>query len=774
MFELLLTIGILSPPLLGVLFHMKQDSQKQLDSDRVSYDIVFPRDLSEDRVKAFINSIGSNLRRSSFFGGTRSVVFETWATDRGISHRIRIPSRDAEYLVGQIEAHMSGIDLSPTPKSDLLDFKFGATLHLTDPARTIRISNARDYSAKILKSVQSDHPDEAVVLQWIISHSDRAKISDGAASSAPIWKAVLFGTKATNDDLQDLRAKASEQNFSAVGRVAATAKNEPRAKRLVEDVVRALKSENGQNKFRATSIPNKHLDRLVNGAVTPIVRDVQFSVSELSALVGWPVGDPQIPGLSQGSARRFPATEAIAREGRLLGHSNVPGRERPIALSHDRATVHTFIGGKTGRGKTVQMANNAANDMATGHGLIIIDASSSRSPETLYNRALEYVPPNRIDDVIALDVGADADQPIAFNLFDQGGGRAVIDQIVGVFVSLYPNVATGVAVRDLLYHGIWTLLDHGGLTFVDLATLISPRTAAEKAWSTKVRRDVTEPELKEFWERVETKGRTGASTGELDPRYVEPLHNKLWQLSGRPEVKHIIGQTASTLNIQDVLENNKLLFISLSGLPRETAELLGSLLTTTLWNTAQRISPPKANFLYLDEFQVSAKVQDGLDDLLARARKHNLGLTLATQYIEDVDRSLRTAIINNTGTRIIYETSSAEANIWIPEFGGHKVFSPSDFTGIKLHEAIATIATDSGTSAPVTLKALAPLPPTGVAQRVIERSRQKYGRPVQEVRDEINNRRRAEPENNQVKRKPLRGTYTPYERPARDDTKDAS
>lgn len=762
MIALLIAVGILSLPTLGVLLHMRNASQQQLDADRLAYELIFPKGLTDKQVEAAIRSIGSNLQDNKLKGDP-SIALEVMSSPRGVRHMIRVPSRDAEYLMGQLEGHIPGIDVTPIEHLPDIGYDFGAQLSMSDPARTMPITNITDHAVKILKSLETTER-ELVTLQYVITHTARVKVIESNTTvlkSKPRFRDYLFGSNvASNDEVQDRRVKVSDQNYGAVGRIAAKAKSEARARELVMKVLRALRSESSpSNRIDAHEIPYRNLDAVVNSARTPSSRTMQFTVSELAAFIGWPVGDPQIPGLAQGSARRFPATETIPRDGgRILGHSNVPGRERPIALPYSGATTHTFIGGKTGVGKSTQMANNAYDDMRNGLGVIVIDASASASRETVYNRVLNYVPPDRVNDVIALNVHADVDFPIAFNLFDQGSGRGAIDQIVGVFTQLYPTIATGVAVRDLLYHGIWTLLDHGDLTFADLGTLISPRNPAEKAWSRNVRQSVAAPELKEFWERVQDRN------GDVEPRDANTLHNKLWQLAGRPEIKHIIGQSSSTLNMRDVLANNKILLISLSGLPKESAELLGSLITTVLWDTAQSMTPEKPNFLYLDEFQVSARVQNGLDDLLARARKHRLGLTLATQYIETIERELKTAIVNNTGTRIIYETSSTEARIWIPEFGGTKLLSETDFTGIKKYEAIATIATDSGTSAPVTMKALKPYEPTGMAQRVLEQSRRRFGRPVDQVRQEIINRRRPSQTEPSVAPKPIGRTDSPYKK----------
>lgn len=715
---------------------LRMSSQRNYDITRKTYEIVLPTNLAEDRVQAFIRSIGSHTDKGiGRLLGVPTVAFETHYTDKGIYHRLRVPSASADYLIAQVHASLPGVDVTPVEDPEQFSFTSGAELGLSDGARTLRIANAKDMVARILGSVPTVETDEHVVVQWVISHSEKEKTSNKTtvkSSKFSFLSAVVFGTDANPYEVTDRKNKESEPNFTATGRVGVVASNMQRADKLITGVFRALRSENDDNQFRAKRIKTSKLDSINTGA-TPLLMGAQFTVTELTPVIAWPIGDPSIPGLVQGSTRRLPATEVIAREGWLLGHSNVPGRERPIAVDWTYAILHTLIVGRIGSGKSVVMANGAAQAMDRGNGVFLIDASASKSDQSLYNRVLSLVPPERVNDVITMNVTEDADHPVGFNLFDQGSGRGAIDQIVGVFTSLYPDIATGVSVRDLLYHGIWTLIEHGGLTIIDLAALIRPNNPQEEAWKKQIISGLKEQELIDFWKRIDREDKTG--------KYTEPLHRRIWQLAGRPEIRNILGQSNSSINLEDALANNKIVLVSLSGLPADSAELLGTLLMTTLWTAAQRLTPEKANFLYLDEFQVTARIQEGLGDVLNRARKHNLGAVLGTQYVDRLPKDLQSAILNNTGTRVVFETSAAEARIWQGEFGRRSV-DENDFIRMRKHEAIATIATSSGTSAPVTLKALAPIKSTGYERDVLDHSRHQYGQPVEQVRQQIIDRRK--------------------------------
>lgn len=744
MLELLAALGILSASSLGALFHMRSKSQKEFDADRVAVSLIFPSGVTEQQVQAAIRSIGSNLRDNKLTGDP-SIVFELIATERGITHQLRVPSRDASYLFGQLEVHLPGIEITPIEKLPDASYDYGLQLSLTDPGRTIRVSSAVEYATKIIKSVQTDHPGQRVTLQWIIFNTSKVKGQVSGKSS--LTKALIFGVEPSKDELSDRHAKAIEQNYTAVGRIGVRAKTPDEARALAKEVLRALTSENNENRFFSKEIQFKSLDETINGANSVQVRQIQFTVSEFSAFMGWPIGDPQIPGLTQGVARRIAPTEAVARSGgRFLGWSNIHGPKlRPIHLEYDYADLNSIYAGMIGSGKSVGMANAFYDDVHTGKGGIIIDASGSESPQSLANRGLGYVPRNRVEDVIRIAVVQDADHPVAFDPLNQGAGLGAIDQIEGVFTSLYPEIASGVSVRDLLHHGLWTIIAHGGLTLVDLGALIRPKNDAEKNWANSIIKAVRDPDLREFWERMELTGRGSNDTKKKSDweRYTDPLYRRLWQLVGRPEIRNMIGQSGVGLNWEDVLTNNKIVIVSLSGLPKESAELLGSMLVQTLWTTAQRLEPEIGNGLYLDEFQVTSNIKDGLDDMLNRGRKHKLWTTLGTQFLADLPPKTKNAIYNNVGTRIVYRTSADEAAMWRRQFANDQL-KEFDFIHARPHEAVAQIPNISGKSV-VTIKARPPAEPTGAGPAAVHRSRQKFGTPVAQVREQIIARRIAEP-----------------------------
>jgi len=84
-------------------------------------------------------------------------------------------------------------------------------------------------------------------------------------------------------------------------------------------------------------------------------------------------------------------------------------------------------------GKTTAMANAIAQDMRNGYGVIVIENKGD-----LFKQALDYVPADRINDTIVLDVN-DQSWPVGFNLLRQGNHAVAVDELNIIFNNLFQD-----------------------------------------------------------------------------------------------------------------------------------------------------------------------------------------------------------------------------------------------------------------------------------------------------------------------------------------------
>src|SRR3954468_1278363 len=322
--------------------------------------------------------------------------------------------------------------------------------------------------------------------------------------------------------------------------------------------------------------------------------------------------------------------------------------------------------------------------------------------------------------------------PVGFNILQQGNPRVVIDELTELFESMYDTKS--VWTREVLYHGLRTLGATPGSSFTDLAPLLVPMSSAEVDWRNAVTRNLKDKELRQFWQRFENQPRAAQD------RIVQPVMDRIWQLTARPELRNIIGQSDSSFLMADVVAQNKILLVNLGGLAEETASLAGTLLMNALWHAVKTTPAEPPTYLYLDEFQKMIKLPIDPESMLAEARGFGLGMTLAHQHLAQLPTELRAAVLANARTKIIFQTTAGDAATFGKEFGSH--VTDADFMHLGRYEALARVSTGDGVSPPMTLTANAPAQPYGTAKATRYVSRQNYGRPVAEVEREMEARRR--------------------------------
>jgi len=704
--------------------------QKTYDHNRRQYRLYFPSALDADNVTAWIRSISGTMKATRWgVAGHPTVAFELWATTSGIQHRLKVPWQQADYVVGQLRSLVPGIRVEPEDEVPYRRWTKVVELGLSHSSRQLRIYNTSSTSTSLLAAVQAVEPGETLMMQWVISPARPRPlpIHHTARTDEMDIHMLWNGSEANKDEVKDRREKQSEPNVLAVLRVASVAKTKPRALHLVSRVRAALASTHSpQTRFEKRLGTANMMQKRIDMVKTPVTFPMVLSSTELAALVAWPIGNPLITGLPPALSRQLPAPEAVPRIGRIIGRSNFPGNERHVAIGFEDARKHVHVLGPSGVGKSTLLANMMKQDMEAGYGVILIENKGD-----LFEAALNYVPKSRLNDVIVLDVN-DRKTPVGFNVLQQGDPLVVVDELVALFERLYKG-ASSVWTREVLYHALRTLAMDPSLTFVDLAALLVPMSKDEIDWSDKLIRSLKDRELRNFWQRFHNQPRAAQD------RITQPVMDRIWQLNARPELRNIIGQSKSSFQMSDVFRDNKILLVNLAGLPRETASLTGTLLMNSIWHAVKAVKPDKPIYLFLDEFQDFIDLPIDPEDMLTKARSFGLGMTLAHQHLAQLPTELRSAIMANARTKVVFQSTADDAGRMAKEFGNS--VSEDDFMHLGRYEAIARIATDDGVSSPLTLTASPPAERHNLSRQVIAMSRQAYGVPAGQVERDIIERR---------------------------------
>ena len=420
-------------------------------------------------------------------------------------------------------------------------------------------------------------------------------------------------------------------------------------------------------------------------------------------------------------------------EERVTHFAQTDARNRQVTFgikAKDR-TKHIYVIGKTGMGKSTLLENMAVQDIKNGEGMAFIDPHGKTA-----DLLLDYIPPERINDVIYF-APFDTDHPISFNVLesvDPDKRHLVVAGLMSTFKKIWKD-AWSARMEYILTNTLLALLEYPEATLLGVNRMLS-----DKKFREKVIACVTDPAVRSFW--VEE---FANYTERMAAEAVPAIQNKIGQFTANALIRNMIGQPRSSFNIREAMDERKIMIINLSkGKIGETnANLLGGMLITKIYLSAlsradlpDRVLKGMSNFyLYVDEFQSFAN--ESFADILSEARKYKLNLTIAHQYIEQMEEEVRAAVFGNVGTMIVFRVGAFDAEVLEKEFAPQ--FTAEDIVNLGFAQIYLKLMIDGVSSAPFSATTLPPIPqpPTTHANEVLVASRKQFAHPRKEVEDAI-------------------------------------
>jgi hypothetical protein len=383
-----------------------------------------------------------------------------------------------------------------------------------------------------------------------------------------------------------------------------------------------------------------------------------------------------------------------------------------VVFSREERERHVYIVGKSGGGKSTFLFNLAMGDILAGEGVAVIDPHGDLALDIL-----NCIPRSRINDVCYLDV-TDTQRPVGFNPVTKIAPerRALAAAgIVSAFKHLWSD-SWGPRLEHFLFHGLATLVSREHATLIDL-----PRIYTDDNFRDRLLRSVEDPETLRFW-REEYPSYTKAFRSEA----FAPILNKAGQFTASPQLRLILGQVAPRLNLKFTMDNRRILIANLAkgAIGEQASNLLGSLLVSHLQLVAMERGslPPHQRvpfFVHVDEFQTFSS--DTFASLLSEARKFATHFALANQYTDQLPHAVRSAVIGNAGSLVVFRVGSRDSELLAPEFRpmeGGALADQEPFTAW-LRRGIGR---DRVFAEPKLYEAL------GTADLIREQSRQRFGR----------------------------------------------
>ncbi len=413
----------------------------------------------------------------------------------------------------------------------------------------------------------------------------------------------------------------------------------------------------------------------------------------------------------------------------VLGRVHFRDQDDVFGIRPEDRFRHLAVIGKTGMGKSTLLLNLVTSDIEQGRGIALFDPHGD-----LADAILHRVPARRTNDVVLFDA-SDREFPIAFNplSFERPEQRPLVASgLVAVFKKLYGD-SWGPRLEHILRHSLLALLEQPGVSLLSLLRLLS-----DARYRDTVTAGVTDPVVREFWTK-EFAGWNARYRSEA----IAPIQNKVGQFLSIPIVRAIVGQSRSTLDLRTVIDEGRILVVNLSKgkIGEDASSLLGSLLVTGLQLAAMsqaniREEDRQPFFAYVDEFQNFAT--ESFATVLSEARKYRLALTIANQYLDQIDEATLSAVFGNVGSLLAFNVGPGDAEVLSEQLSGDVL--PADLIALPKYTAYARLLIDGEPSRPFSMRTLPPDEGVLDAERsaIIRRtSRRRYNRPAAQVDREI-------------------------------------
>ncbi len=563
-------------------------------------------------------------------------------------------------------------------------------------------------------------------------------------------KGLIFGEsknkeeKKTNEEsVVNITEKLKSTIMACNIRIVTSAETSLRAKNILSDLESSFNqfTEANRNGFNWVQSQGPELEQLIHDFSYRTFSDrysMPLNLKELSTIFHFPHGIASSHQLKQARAGIAPAPIEMGNEGVALGINSYRGKDTKIYFAPEDRMRHLYVIGQTGTGKTTIMKNMIAQDIAAGHGVCYIDPHGTDIQDIL-----SYIPKERIDDVIYFDPAYTA-RPMGLNMLEYDPKYPeqktfVINELMNIFNKLFDMKTSGGPMFEQYFkNSAFLVMEHpeSGSTLLEIG-----RVLADKEFRDMKLSHCKNPIITQFWKSAEQ------TTGDQSiANFVPYITSKFDNFISNDIMRPVVLQEKSVFNFRDIMDNKKILLVNLSKgrLGDINANLIGLLIVNKIQMAAlSRVDmygkKMEDFYLYIDEFQ--NVTTDSIESILSEARKYRLSLTVAHQYISQLEDNIKNAVFGNVGSMAIFRVGAEDAQFLESKF--KPTFLAADIMKIENYNAYMSMLIKGQPTKPFNMTAFPP--PKGnmeIVEKIKELSYLQYGRDRAEVEEEIMNKYR--------------------------------
>lgn len=332
----------------------------------------------------------------------------------------------------------------------------------------------------------------------------------------------------------------------------------------------------------------------------------------------------------KGSKPRHEILETV--ESTIEKHLQKPEPEfQTLLVPYEVRNRHIYVVGKTRHGKSTLLTSMISQDIENGAGICVIDPK-----QDLVETILNHIPPHRKDDVIYLD----AANPVPIDVMSwetEQERQTLAADLMQTFMQ-FSTIQAGDRWQSVLRYLIHTLLEAKDCTFLDIYNFLVDETGARVTILARVKNE----NLLRYWNQTFKKLPHDAAT---------PIITRMATFVLVPPLNIMLGTVKPKLSIQKVILERKILLVNLTGAGKESGNLIGTLIVSKIQQAIfRRLRIPF--HLYADEFQNFQT--SAFDVILSEAGGLGLRLTLANQYVGQLEERIRQSVFGNVSTFFVF------------------------------------------------------------------------------------------------------------------------
>jgi len=551
--------------------------------------------------------------------------------------------------------------------------------------------------------------------------------------------------------IEQLQKKNSGSMFQANIRILAAGNSNSHAGSILSGIESAFNQfENTLgNRFVFNRAEKKNLKKLVEDFTFRVFNEehpIHLGTEELTTLMHFhakPESGTDILKTSQSASAgaSFKTVEQVPISSAtpdkvLLGINRHQGQENKIFMSDADRLRHMYVIGQTGTGKSILLQNMIIQDIQNGDGCCFIDPHGSDIQDILAN-----IPEHRHKDVIYFDP-ANMDMPMGMNMLEYDPNfpeqkTFVVNELLSIFKKLYGSSpeSMGPAFEQYFRNATMLVLEDpaSGNTMLEISRVLS-----DPAFRALKLARCNNMVVKQFWEKI-----AGQAGGDASLENIVPyITNKFDAFLANDFMRPIIAQEKSAFNMRDIMDNRKILLVNLSKgrLGDINSNLIGLVIVGKILMAAlsrvNNFGEDMAPFyLYIDEFQNITT--DSISQILSEARKYKLSLTVAHQFIKQLDEGIRDAVFGNVGSMATFRISAEDAEFMEKYYS--PAFTAKDIMGIENWNAYMKMLVQGSPEKPFNIATMPPLAGNKEqVQYLKDLSAQAYGRPRAEIETIVN------------------------------------